>query len=135
VAVTPPGSNMMMRSQKISGTAESGRGVCLSGFYAPNGEVQTRLKELDENQGPFCEIDLHESEGWTTFIGATPGDESLNTSRFRVASFRRESHKFFDELSSWFFRIKATHVHRVKISQSSGFISLTMLYSDDAPRV
>ena len=126
---------MMMRSQKNSGSAESGRGVSIAGFYVPNGEVQEKLKTIDSEQGPFSEIALHEAEGWTTFIGATPGDESLNPNRFRVASFRRESHKFFEDLSAWFFRIKATHVHRLNISQSSGFISLTILYSDDAPRV
>ena len=121
---------MMMRSQKISGSAESGRGVILSGFYVPNSEVQERLAALDKDQGPFSEIALHEAEGWTTFIAAT-GDSSKASGRFKVASLRRESHKFFEELPRWFFRTKAVYVHRLSISQSSGFISLTVLYAED----
>lgn len=135
MSVVVPGSNMMMRSQKTSGSAESGRGVCLAGFYVPNSEVQERLKAIDADQGPFTEIALHECEGWTTFLGVTAGDPSLKTRPSHISYYRRESHKFFEDLPAWFFRLKATSVHRLGISQASGFISLTLLYSDDTPRV
>ena len=133
MSVSVPGSNMMMRSQKNSGSAESGRGVSIAGFYVPNGEAQEKLKAIDSEQGPFSEIALHEAEGWTTFIGCA--QSGVGAKPFRVASFRRESHKFFEDLSAWFFRMKAAHVHRLCVSQSSGFISLAILYSDDEPRV
>ena len=135
MSVTVAGSNMMMRSQKTSGSAESGCGVCLAGFYIPNADVQERLKQTSNDQGPFDEIALHEAEGWTTFLGSTRGDHGELKGPRKIASYRRESHKFFEDLSAWFFRTKATKVHRLCISQSSGFISLTILYSDDIARV
>ena len=134
MSVAVPGSNMMMRSQKISGSAESGRGVVLAGFYAPNNEVQERLKSIETDQGPFSEIALHESEGWTFFIGASESHGSLKSGTPKIGFYRRESHKFFDDLPAWLFQSKAVHIHRLTLSQSNGFLSLTWLYSDE-PRV
>ena len=124
----------MMKGQRNFGSAESGYGVVLAGFYAPNGEVQERLKSIEADQGPFSEIALQECEGWTFFMGASsPG---VNRSgKLKMGFYRREAHKFFDDLPAWLFQSKAVHVHRLNLSQSNGFLSLTWLYSDQSPGV
>jgi hypothetical protein len=132
MSVSVPGANHMMRDQKNAGSAESGAGVSLFGFYVPNAEVGERLRLLDIEHGPFSEIALHESEGWTFFIGASEvPPHSTSTLYRKVGFYRRESHKFFEDLPAWLFRSKAIHVHRLNLSQSSGFLSLTWLYSDE----
>ena len=134
VSVQAPGSNMMMRSQKTEGSAESGRGVVMAGFYVSNADVSKRLQETDIAHGPFTEISLFESEGWTAFIGCSnPG--VLSARKLKVGHFRREAHKFFEDLPKYLFQSRAVHVHRLNLSQSSGFLSLTWLYSDDEPGV
>ena len=131
MAVSPPGANMMMRGQKIAGSAES-NGVAVSGFYVPNGQVHDHLRDCDTNHGPFSEIALHESEGWTTFLGVHQPLPQTPKAGWKVAFYRRESHKFFEDFGAWFFRTGSTSVHRLSISQSSGFLSLTLLYSDES---
>ena len=131
--VVAPGANNMMRSQKNFGSAESGRGVMLAGFYAPNGEVQDRLKAMDADQGPFSRIALHESDGWSFFLGASGPVVTHGVSR--VGHFRRESHKFFDDLAMWLFQTKATGIRDMALSQSNGFLSITFLYGVDVPSV
>jgi hypothetical protein len=128
MSVTVPGSNQMMASQQVQGSAISGRGVTLSGFYLPNGDAASRLKLLEQDQGPFTELSLNELEGWTYFVGAS-GDPALNAGPLKVGYFRRESHRFFGDLGTWFFQTKATSVKRISLCQSSGFLSLTLLYS------
>jgi len=121
-----------MADRKISGSAESGAGVMMSGFYAPNGEVQARLHDLDVDQGPFSEIALHESEGWTAVL-ASSEIEPIDPGPSKIGFLRRESHKFFEDLPAWLFRIKAAHIARLHLSQASGFLSLTCLYSEARP--
>jgi len=135
MSVSPPGANMMMKSQKNAGSAESGYGVVLSGFYAPNAQAQDLLSKLDVDQGPFSEIALHESEGWTVFLGAReePGKDVIGMTK--IGFYRRESHKFFEDLPAWLFRTKAASILRMTLSQSSGFLSLTLLYAENGSGV
>lgn len=135
MSVQAPGSNMMMRSQKTEGSAESGRGVVMAGFYVSNADVSKRLQETDIAHGPFTEISLFESEGWTAFIGCSEEPLPVKTRALKVGHFRREAHKFFEDLPKYLFQSRAVHVHRLNLSQSSGFLSLTWLYSDDEPGV
>jgi hypothetical protein len=127
--VTVQGANQMMRSQQNSGVAESGRGVTLSGFYAPNGDVQARLGEINS---AISDIALHEAEGWTVFIGVAQPVIDKRLPKPRLAIFRREAHKFFEDLPAWFFRTKAVQINRLCLSQASGFISLTLLYCEES---
>ena len=127
-------ANQMMASQKIAGSAESGKGVVLAGFYCTNGDVQDRLRAIETDQGPFTEIALHESDGWTFFIGSSEEPGVHRGGVLKMGHYRRESHKFFDDLPAWLFQSRAVHVHRLTLSQSNGFLSLTWLYSDE-PRV
>ena len=134
MSVSPPNANHMMRSQKNSGSAESGFGVVVSGFYSQNSDVMENLAKLDVDQGPFSEIALCENDGWTLFLGVSE-EPQLNLSKQKVAFYRRECHRFFEDLPSWLYRTKAVHIHRMALSQSSGYLSLTMLYSENGSGV
>lgn len=122
----------MMQGRKNAGSADSGSGVLLAGFYAPNAEVDARLKTLDADFGPFSEIAIHECEGWTAAIASSEG--AGRPGCLKIGVFRREAHRFFEDLPAWLFKTNASHIHRLSISQSSGFLSLTCLYSDDPVR-
>ena len=129
MSVTVAGANKMMRGQTTEGSADSGEGVTLSGFYVPNAEVQARLADLEIAKGPFTEIALHESEGWTFFM-ASLGITTLPPSCvLKIGYFRREAHRFFDELPAWMAKTGAVHVRRLSLAQASGFLSLTVLYA------
>ena len=129
MVVHAPGANRMMSDGKTSGSADSGAGVSVAGFYVPNGVVPTHLKEIEQDFGPFTEIALHESEGWTFFLGVHGDVRSYDTAPvWKLGYFRRESHKFFVDLPVWAFSSRAVRVKRLTIFQSSGSLSLAWLY-------
>lgn len=125
------GANQMMKGRKIAGSADSGAGVGLTGFYVANGELQERLRSLDETEGPFSDVALFESEGWTAFIAVI--GPRYEGGPLKVGHFRRESHRFFEELPAWFFKTKAVSIERITIIQASGFLTLLFLYAGQEP--
>jgi hypothetical protein len=117
----------MMQSIRTSGSAESGYGVKLGGFHCPSIEFQGRLEELKSEMGIFSDFVQFEQEGYITFIACVQ-DKDTHITWPRIESFRREPHKFFQDLQKFLSSTRAQYIRRISLTGSLGSLSLTILY-------
>lgn len=119
----------MMQDLQLSGSAESGFGVTLTGFHS---STQNFPKQLAERVLPSlyaCRIAQAESAGFQMFLraenrqGTYAGDQ-------KTASFRREPHKFFPDLPEFLRTCRVRSVDDMVLTESYGSYSLTLLYTE-----
>lgn len=126
---TIEGANRMMPGVEFAGVAESLYGTSLGGFHCRRIEFQAKLEDLLKKMGRFDHIAQVEQEDFITFVAAK-SDYALDTD-LKPAFFRRETHKFFQDLEKFLFGLKAAHIQELSLSGSLGSVSLTLLYSSD----
>lgn len=117
----------MMAGVILGGIAESGYGITLAGFHCPNIEVGARLQELLAKLDRPSDIAQFENNGYTTLLLCARSGLSIPLD-VKVAMFRREPHKFFQDLPEFLKSTKAQFVDRMILIGSLGSISLTVLY-------
>lgn len=120
------GSNMM-QGFLTEGSAESGYGMSLKGFYCPNAQYAERLDALYAKAGFINDFATFEVNGYVLFLAAKRESCQVSIDR-KIATYRREPHKFFADLPAFFAKTKAQFIDRMTLSGSLGSISLTLLY-------
>ena len=119
------GSRMMAGIQ-MSGSGESGFGITLSGFHCPTIEFGARLHEL-EKKIVIKDFVQWEDSGYITFIAMSRDTYAIPEER-KIATFRREPHKFFQDLPKFLAGTRAQFIDRMVVTASMGSLSLTVLY-------
>ena len=119
----------MMAGIQTEGTAESGFGIRIAGFHCGTFEFGGRLESLKSKiRGPD-KIVQWEDNGYTMFLALKDDNAVKNLTQLsKIATFRREPHRFFSDLPKWLMSTKAQHIEQVLLSGSLGSISLTILY-------
>lgn len=119
----------MMAGIMLQGSADSGYGINLSGFHCPTAEYGGRLQELQDKQdaGKIVDIVSFEDNGYVTVVYLRR-EGLVIPSRSKMATLRREPHKFFVDLPEFLRKTKAQFVDRMTLTGSLGSISLTVLY-------
>ena len=117
----------MMAGILTEGSAESGYGISLKGFYCPNAEYPGRLEVLYAKSGFINDFVVFEVNGYTLFLAAKRESYQVPLDR-KIVTFRREPHKFFADLPAFLAKTKAQFIDRMTLSGSLGSISLTLLY-------
>ena len=121
------GSSNMMQGFLTEGSAVSGYGITLCGFYCPNVEYSGRLESLYTRQGFINDFVTFEVNGYILFLAAKREAYQVPLDR-KIITYRREPHKFFSDLPAFFAKTKAQYIDRMTLSGSLGSISLTLLY-------
>lgn len=116
----------MMQSLILNGKAESGYGVTIVGFHDEVGKFNARLEELKSQVDPIHNIETFEYNGYATCLISS--QEKFSREKPQVAIFRREPHKFFQDLPKFLSSTKAAVIDNMILSGSLGSISLTLLY-------
>lgn len=117
----------MMAGVQMEGSADSGYGVRIAGFHCPVMEFGKRLEALKISLGSIQDIEQIEINGHIMLL-AMNRESALIPSLKEVASFRREPHKFFQDLPKFLLSTKAQFIDRMVLSGSLGSISLTLIY-------
>ena len=120
-------SSNMMQGFLTEGSADSGYGISLKGFYCPNVEYPGRLDALYAKAGFINDFVTFEVNGYTLFLAVKRESYQVPLDR-KIVTFRREPHKFFADLPAFFAKTKAQFIDRMTLSGSLGSISLTLLY-------
>jgi hypothetical protein len=120
------GGSNMMQGFLTEGSADSGYGMSLKGFYCQNAEVPGRLEALYA-KGFINDFVTFEVNGYTLFLAVKRESCQVPLDR-KIATYRREPHKFFADLPAFFAKTKAQYIDRMTLSGSLGSISLTLLY-------
>jgi hypothetical protein len=120
-------ANHMMQGFLTEGSADSGYGMSLKGFYCPNAEYPGRLEALYAKAGFINDFVTFEVNGYTLFMAAKRESYQVPLDR-KIVTYRREPHKFFQDLPAFFAKTKAQFIDRMTLSGSMGSISLTLLY-------
>ena len=121
------GGSHMMAGFLTEGSAESGYGIGLHGFYCPNAEYPGRLETLYKRLGFINDFATHESNGYILFLAVKRESYQIPIDR-KMITYRREPHKFFQDLPGFLAKTKAQLIDRMSLSGSLGYISLTILY-------
>ena len=117
----------MMQGFLTEGSADSGYGMSLKGFYCPNAEYPGRLEVLYAKAGFINDFVAFEVNGYTLFLASKRESYQVPLDR-KIATYRREPHKFFSDLQPFLAKTKAQYIDRMTLSGSLGSISLTLLY-------
>lgn len=117
-----------MAGVRMEGYAESGYGVSIQGFHCAISEFPKKLSELE----PTILIAQCESNGYATFLSCKNEGPVVNDGSLKFASFRREPHLFFVDLSHFLKSLKAARVWAMTLSESHGSLGLTLVYESAA---
>ena len=121
------GGSNMMQGFLTEGSAESGYGISLHGFYCPISEYPARMDALYAKAGFVNDFVTFEVNGYVLFLAAKRETYQIPMDR-KIVTFRREPHKFFQDLPGFLAKTKAQMIDRMSLSGSLGSISLTLLY-------
>ena len=116
-----------MQDVLMAGKAESGYGVTLAGFHCPIIQIAAKLSELEASIGRIDDFAVTEDNGWATCVALHRETTALPPTK-KMATFRREPHKFFQDLPKFLYSTKAVYVDRIGLSGSLGSVSFTLLY-------
>jgi len=116
-----------MQDLILSGKAETGYGVTLAGFHSPTLQFAAKLAELESTIGRIDDFATTEDNGWVTAIALHRETTALPPTK-KLATFRREPHKFFQDLPKFMYSTKAVYVDRIFLTGSLGSVSFTLLY-------
>lgn len=120
------GGNMMVGAL-TSGSADSGCGVVIAGFFCPTHEFPMKLAELMKDfNDPNLRIAQCESNGYITFLASQKGIPS--PVKTTAATLRREPSKLFSDLGLFLKKLRACYIDQMALSESYGNITLTILY-------
>lgn len=120
----------MMAGIMLQGSADSGYGISLAGFHCPTSEYGARMTDLQKqvSESRITDIVSFEDNGYVTAIVLRKEPGLPTPQKSKIATFRREPHKFFQDLPDFVRKTKAQFVDRMTITGSLGSISLTVLY-------
>lgn len=119
--------NTMMSPAALEGTADSGYGITLAGFHCPVIEFGKKQGELLAKFPEPHDIVSHEDNGYVTFL-AIKREPSIFSGKREMRTFRREPHKFFQDLPRFLSSTRAEFIDRMILTGSLGSISFTILY-------
>ncbi len=122
----------MMAPPVLEGAAESGFGVKMGGFHCPVIEYGKRILDLLAKYPDASDVVSHEENGYVTAIVMSREMTHFPAERV-IGVYRREPHKFFQELPRFLASTKAQYVDRLVLTGSLGSISLTLLYRPVSP--
>lgn len=120
----------MMQGYQMSGSAETGYGLTVSGFHCPVMQFGSELQTLlERTTGEVVDVVQFEDNGYSTLLllssDGRPADLSGLT---RIASYRREPHRFFQDLPKAISPLKIKQVLKLSLSGSLGSLQLILLY-------
>lgn len=118
---TVAGANQMMAPPVLEGIAENGSGVLLGGFHGKVLEFAGHLDEFKKKFGLMDEVAQFEIEGHVLFMATR---NFLLKSPDNVAVFRREPHKFFQDLPKFLYSLSTDSISGISVSGSLGVVSL-----------
>jgi len=117
----------MMAGLQMEGVAESGYGIKLSGFHCSALEFPKKLGDFTKDGVTPGKISQCESNSYVSFLMCSR--EGLHTpAQVKIATFRREPHRFFIDLATWLRSTRAMFVDDMILSQSYGSLTLTLMY-------
>ena len=125
VDVEAVGANRMMGGVLTSGISDSGYGATIGGFYGSGIDFIRNLQNLKSKMPEIDRIVQYEENGFIAMLAAFgyPSKAPLS-----MASFRREPHKFFNDLSQFLRSTKARTIVDLQLTGSLGSMCLTILY-------
>lgn len=120
----------MMAGVIMQGSADSGYGITLEGFHCPTSEYGARMAEIQKKvtESRITDIYCYEDNGYATALVLRKEQGLPVPQKSKIATFRREPHKFFQDLPAFFKTTKAQFIDRMTLTGSLGSISLTVLY-------
>lgn len=123
-----PDMASMMAGLLTEGEASTGFGVRFYGFHTSSQDFPKKLSELihtDRTPHRFLQCEVN---GYLTCL-AMQQERSIDTKLpLQFGIFRREPHKFFQDLGEFLHRIAAVHVIDFSLTSSLGSLTLTILY-------
>jgi len=117
----------MMAGPQLSGSAESGYGIRLSGFHCASRDFAVNADFIAKDIQGGAKISQCEMEGHVAFLIATRDGLSI-PAETKLATYRREPHKFFIDLAHFIKSTRACFIDDMVLTSSSGSLCLTILY-------
>ena len=118
----------MMASPVLEGIFENSNGVKIGGFHCRVMEVAGRLEDFKKKFGRIDLVFQHELEGHVLFV-AVQNFKGSGTLTRDVTYYRREPHRFFQELPRFFSSLSCENIHAVSVSGSMGVLSMVIDFS------
>lgn len=118
----------MMAGPLTQGTAQSGFGVQMGGFYCHSRDIQGQIENLVALIGGLNDFATQEQEAYITFLGFRNERELDPALPKTIAFFRREPYKFFTDLSPFLRSLRARYVLKAELIGSMGSIQLILHY-------
>jgi hypothetical protein len=118
----------MMAGLLTEGEASTGFGVRLYGFHSSSQDYPKKLSDVirdDRIPQKFLQCEVN---GYLTFLAMQQERGMEPDSPLQIGIFRREPHKFFQDLGEFLHHTSAFYIHDLSLTSSLGSLTLTILY-------